>query len=179
MNWSKHFTFGGVTAIHGWLECGLSFMLLSPLLKRITCCLTVLTSTSQTFVQQELMNVSGCCYFFMEEFSSAALLHAHFHVRHRSARCPSAAICLATTACSRVLVGKLSLYCNTTSICLWCPGPTEWTKMHYFWSSPLMFAWSFQSSSILASEGVLASIHLPAFIHSTCCLCFCLFISYL
>ena len=93
--------------------------------------------------------------------------------------CPSTAVCLATTACSRVLVGKLSLYCNTTSICLWCPGPTEWTKRHYFWSRPLMFAWSFQSSSILASEGVLASIHLPAFIHSTCCLCFCLFISYL
>lgn len=42
-----------------------------------------------------------------------------------------------------------------------------------------MFAWSFQSSSILASEGVLASIHLPAFIHSTCCLCFCLFVYFL
>ena len=45
MSWSRCPSFCGVTAVHGHPECGLSFTLLSPLLKRATHRLTVLTST--------------------------------------------------------------------------------------------------------------------------------------
>ena len=44
-SWLRHYSFCGVTAVHSWLEHGLSFTSLSPLLKRTTHCLTVFTST--------------------------------------------------------------------------------------------------------------------------------------
>jgi len=45
MSWLRCSSFHGVTAVHGYLECGLSFTSLLPLLKCTTHCLTVLTST--------------------------------------------------------------------------------------------------------------------------------------
>ena len=71
-------------------ECGLSFMLLLPLKKHITLHLAVLTCTvwSPLNVQQASMNVSGCHFFCMEEFSSTPLLHKHFYVRHHFVRLP-------------------------------------------------------------------------------------------
>ena len=79
-----------VTAVHGCLECGLSSMLLSSLLKQMTQCLTVLTShcLSSTNTQKVLMNVSGCHLFHMEELSGTPLLHMHFHVRCHSVSLP-------------------------------------------------------------------------------------------
>jgi len=36
--------------------------------------------------------------------------------------CPSAAICRTTTTCNRILLGRFSLFCHTTAICLWHHG---------------------------------------------------------
>jgi len=62
---------------------------LSPLLKCTThsslCSHPLLVSIN---VQQVLMNVSGCNFFCMGEFSSTPLFHPHFHVRHHTVRLP-------------------------------------------------------------------------------------------
>ena len=39
-------------------------------------------------VEQVLMNVSGCHFFHMKEFSDTPLLFMHFHVRHHFVRLP-------------------------------------------------------------------------------------------
>jgi len=65
----------------------LFYMSLSPLLKCTTHLLTVLTSTGWS-VQQSSMNVSGCHFFHMEEFSSTPLLHMCFHVRYHFVKLP-------------------------------------------------------------------------------------------
>ena len=48
---------------------------------------TVLTS-SGLYIQQALMNVSGCHFFHVEEFSDTSLLHLHSDVRCHSVRLP-------------------------------------------------------------------------------------------
>ena len=60
-----------------------------PLLKCTTSVsLTVLTTTVWSLSMQALMNVSGCHFVRMEEFSSTPLLHLHFHARLHSVRLP-------------------------------------------------------------------------------------------
>ena len=39
-------------------------------------------------IQETLMNVCGCLFFYMEEFSRTSLPHMHFHVRHLVVRLP-------------------------------------------------------------------------------------------
>jgi len=53
-------------------------------------------------------------YFFILAFTSDAFL----------SDCPSTAICLTATKCNRILLGRFSLCCYATNICLWCCGPT-------------------------------------------------------
>ena len=52
-----------------------------PLCVHIHCSVSINT-------QQASMNVSGCHFWCMEEFSSTPLLHTHFHVRHHFVRIP-------------------------------------------------------------------------------------------
>ena len=70
-------------------------------------------------------------FFCMEEFSDTPLLHVHLHVRHNSVRVPSAAICHTATKYDGILVGRFSLYCCPTNICLWHCGPTSSSRRHY------------------------------------------------
>ena len=58
-------------------------------------------------VQQVSLNVSGCHFFHMEEFSDTFLLHIHFHVRRHFVRLPLSAICHMAT-CNGILVGRFS-----------------------------------------------------------------------
>jgi len=85
--------------------------------------LTVLTGPRN--FQQASMNVSGCSCFHMEESNSTPSFHTHFHVRHRCVRLPlcSLAICHTATECEGILVGRFSLCCHTTTICLWWHQP--------------------------------------------------------
>jgi len=72
-------------------ECGLYFTLLSPLLKRSTHHLTVLTSTvwsPSTFSKHQGMSV-GAILFHIKEFSDTFLLHMHFHIKTILPHCPS------------------------------------------------------------------------------------------
>ena len=85
----------------------------SPLLKRNTHRLTVLTATVWSPV-----NVNGCHFFHMEEFSDTPLLHTHFHVRHLLSNHPSAAICHTATKCKGILVRRFNFYSHSTNICL-------------------------------------------------------------
>ena len=50
--------------------------------------------------------------------------------------CPSAAVCHTTTTCNGMLVGRFSIYCYCTNICVWCLWASKISKRHYFWSSP-------------------------------------------
>ena len=52
---------------------------------------------------------------FMHTFMSNAIL----------SDCPSAAICHAATKCNGILLGRFSLYCRTSNICLWHCGPAS------------------------------------------------------
>jgi len=65
-------------------------------------------------VQQVSVNVSGCYFFYLEEFSSALLLHTSKSDAMLS-DCPSAAICHLATKCNGVLVGRFSFYCHATN----------------------------------------------------------------
>ena len=63
---------------------------LSPLLKRPTHCLTLLTSTTSLPKNiQQTLNVSGSLFFpYMGKFHTTPLIHRHFCVRHHSVRLP-------------------------------------------------------------------------------------------
>ena len=72
-------------------ECGLYFTLLSPLLKRSTHHLTVLTSTvwsPSAFSKHQGMSV-GAILLHIKEFSDTFLLHMHFHIKTILPDCPS------------------------------------------------------------------------------------------
>ena len=69
-------------------------------------------------VQQVSMDVSGCYFFCMEKFNSTPLLHMHFHSDAILSDCSSAAISHTATKCNGILVGRFSLYCHTTIMCL-------------------------------------------------------------
>jgi len=77
-----------------------------------------------TKMQQVSMNVSGC------HFSAWRNLVTHLCFIHTSMSdiiltgCPSATICHTATKCHGIVVGMFSLYCHTTTICLWGCGPT-------------------------------------------------------
>jgi len=111
--------FCGVTAVHGHLERGLSFMSLSPQLKCTTTphCAHIHCLVSRS-IQQVSVNISGCNSFCVEEFSSTPLLCRHTYVRSILSDCPSAAICHRATKCNGILVGRFRLYCRATKISL-------------------------------------------------------------
>ena len=73
-------------------------------------------------VQQASLNVIGCNFFHMEEFSYTPLLHTHFHVILSD--CPSAVICHTATKCNGILAGRFNLYCHITNIRHLHRGPT-------------------------------------------------------
>ena len=75
-------------------------------------------------IQQVWINVSGCNFFQMEEFSDIPLFHMHFRVNTIGSDFPSAAICHTAAKCYRILVGRFNLHCHTTNIRLWHCGPT-------------------------------------------------------
>ena len=83
MSSSRHSSFCGVTAVDSHLECGLSFMLLLPLLKCTTHCFTELTSSIWSPKHSASINECQWMQFFPHGgFSDTPLLHAHVHVRH-------------------------------------------------------------------------------------------------
>ena len=76
--------------------------------------------------QQASVNVNGCHFFCMEEFSATPLLHTWAHVRHYFVRLPL--FChLSVTEQRHVMEywweGSTSTAIPPTSIC-WCRGPT-------------------------------------------------------
>ena len=113
--------------LHGHLECGLSFMLRSPLLKCITHpplhsvhihCLVSINA------QQALMNISECHFFptWRNLMTHLCLIRASMSETILS-DCPSAVICHTATKCSGILASMFDTYCHTTNICLWYLGP--------------------------------------------------------
>lgn len=94
-------------------------VLLSSLLKCITHCLAVLTSTTESpsmFSKHQWMSISAI-FFCMEEFSDTPLFHALFYVRHHSVRLPLfAAICHTAKKCNGISSESFYLYCHPTNI---------------------------------------------------------------
>jgi len=70
-------SFHGAASVHGHPECGLSFTLLSLLLKRTTHGLTVLTSHLLSInVQQASVNASGCHFsMWRNSFPQLSFIH--------------------------------------------------------------------------------------------------------
>jgi hypothetical protein len=108
MSWSKRSTFRDVTALHGHLERGLSFTCLSPLLKRATHCLTVLTSTVwslSTFSKHRWIWL-GAIFFTWRNL----ITHLCFILISISdaimSDCPSAIICCMATKFNGILAGR-------------------------------------------------------------------------
>ena len=67
-------------------------------------------------VQQVSVNVSGCCFFCMEEFSYTPLLRPYFMSDAILSDCPSAAICHIATKRNGMLVRRVNLCCHITNI---------------------------------------------------------------
>jgi len=90
MSQLRHSSFHGVTAVHGHLEHGSPFTLLSLLLKCTTRHLTVLTSTVWfPYMLRKLWWIPvDAIFFHTEEFSYILLLQMHFHVRCHFVRVP-------------------------------------------------------------------------------------------
>jgi len=126
MSWWRCSSFHGVTAVHGRPEHGLSFMSLSPLLKRATHCLTVLTSTvwsPYTFSKCRWMSLGAIFSTWRNSVTHLCFIHPSMSDAVLW-DCPSAVICHMATKFDGILVGKFNLYCHITNICLWCRGPT-------------------------------------------------------
>ena len=76
-------------------------------------------------VQKTSVNANSCHFF-----STWKILFSHHCVIWISKTdislpvCPSAAVCCTATKCKGILVGRFNLYYHTTSLCLWCLGPT-------------------------------------------------------
>ena len=66
-------------------------------------------------VQQALMDVYGCNFFRMEEFSLTPFLQTQTHVRHRAARLLLCCNLYTTTTWNGILVGRFNLHCRTTN----------------------------------------------------------------
>jgi len=124
MSWSRCSSFHGMTAVHGHLECDLSFTLLLSLLKCTTHCLTVLTSTGwsqQMFSKCQWMSVVAT-FFHKEEFSCTPLIHTNFHTRHHFV---SLSLCCHLSHSNRILEGRYIIYYHTNNLCLSCDGPIK------------------------------------------------------
>lgn len=100
---------------------------LSPLLKHITCCHSVLTPTGWS-----LWTPSKCQWMSLGSiFFPHGEMQKYLCFMHTSrpgtilSDCPLAAICHTATKHDGILVGRLSPYLCTTSIPLWCRGPTS------------------------------------------------------
>jgi len=74
-------------------------------------------------------------FFCTEKFSDALLFHTHFCVRIILLNCPSAAACHVPIEWNGIWLRRFNLYCHSTTIWLWCSGPAEQNRRHYFWSS--------------------------------------------
>ena len=126
MSWSRCSSFHGVTAVHGHPERGLSFMLLSPLLKRATYRLTVLTSTvwsTQTFSKCRWMSLGAIFSAWRNSITHLCFICTSMSDANLSDG-PSAVICRTATKFNGILAGRFNLYCHATSIRLWRRGPT-------------------------------------------------------
>ena len=125
MSWLRSSSFHDVTTANGCQECGLSFKSLSPLLWwhppphcAYTHCLVSI------HVQQALMNVNGSNFFPHEGiqwhiFSSSALPR-QIPFYQIVPLLPSVTWQQNVT----ISVGRSTLYCCTTKICLWPHGST-------------------------------------------------------
>ena len=94
--------------LHGHLECGLSFTLLSLTAAEMHCLLphcAHIHSFVSINIKQASMNVSGCNFFHMEEFTDTPLLHTLPHQAPFLSDCLSAAICHTATKCNEILMG--------------------------------------------------------------------------
>ena len=101
-------------------------LLLSPLMKHTTHCLTVLTSTLWSplmFSKHHWMSM-GAIFFHMEEIRDTPLLICTSMSDAIVSDCPSAVICHMATTFNGILVGRFNFYCHTTNIHLWHYGPT-------------------------------------------------------
>ena len=79
-------------------------------------------------VQQALMDVYGCNFFRMEEFSLTPFLQTQTHVRHRAARLLLCCHLYTTTTWNGILAVRFNTYCHTTTI-LDC-GPVTQNMRH-------------------------------------------------
>lgn len=66
----------------------------------------------------------GEFFFLMEKFNDTYLFHTPFQSNAILSDCTSAATCYTATKNNGILVGRLSFYCRTVSICLLHCGPT-------------------------------------------------------
>ena len=73
-------------------------------------------------VEQVSVNANGCCSFHVGEFIDLCFIR--FHVRCHSIRLPLCSHLSHDTKMQWNIGGKVQLYCHTTTICLWCCGPT-------------------------------------------------------
>ena len=88
MSWSRCYSFCGVRSVCGHLEHVLSFMSQLPLLHHPLPRCAHIHSLVSINVQQASVNVNGCHFFCMEEFSDMPFLHKHFHARHHFVSLP-------------------------------------------------------------------------------------------
>jgi len=77
------------------------------------CCLVSIN------IQQESVNVNGCHFFNMGKFNSPPLLPMHILVTHHSVRLPLCChLSHSNMLWDGIFVGRLSLYCHPTNLCL-------------------------------------------------------------
>jgi len=67
-------------------------------------------------IQQASININGCHFSHMDEFSGTLVLHMYFMLDAILLDCPSAAICHMAIKYKGILVGRF--YCCTTNILL-------------------------------------------------------------
>lgn len=102
-------------------------------------------------IQKASMNVTGCHFFLVEEFSDTPLLHPHFHVRCYSISLSLCCICHTATTCNSILVGRFNLY--------WCKCYSMLQKFHAAQESareeqafPLLLTWGSRSPHAAMEE---------------------------
>jgi len=113
--------------LNGHLESGLSFTLLSPLLKHTTHHLTVLTSSvlsPEIFSKYQWMSIA-VIFFPHGGVQFHTFVSYVFPCQIPFCQtAPPTALCSMATKCNGILAGMFNLYCHTTNICLWHYGPT-------------------------------------------------------
>ena len=126
----------GVTAVHSCLECGLLLTSLSPLLKCITHCLTVLTSTVWSKCLANVDEWQGVQFFSV--WRNLMLYFYFIQTLMSDTILPdfqSTAICNRVKKLWLSLARRFNFYCHNTNIHLWYYGMTL-NKWYYFHSDP-------------------------------------------